>query len=337
LDYAGPVEGKMLLVLIDAHSKWVEVFNTPSATSGAVITELRTTFARFGLPETIVTDNGTCFVSAEFEQFLQQNGIRHLTSAPYHPSSNGLAERTVQIVKKGLKKVTNGSISDRLARVLLTYRLTPQGTTGISPAELLLGRRPRTRLDLLKPHTADRVESKQAQQKLKHDNTSKFRVFQIGDSVWIKNHGTGHPWLAGVIESKSGPVNFSVRLEDGRFRRCHLEHLRKRQSPDHTAGMSHQSNLGLPELATPTGSGSQALDMPPDTVPPAAVPDVPMTLEAPTHPDPAEPAAPPSSEPEPKSPLAQEIGEKTPRKVYPSRVHKKPMRFEPVWNCMRTV
>ena len=73
----------------------------PHATSSAVIDELRTEFARFKIPESIVTDNGTCFTSTEFESFLQRNGIKHHKSAPYHPASNGLAERAVQIVKKG--------------------------------------------------------------------------------------------------------------------------------------------------------------------------------------------------------------------------------------------
>lgn len=74
-------------------------------------------FARFGIPETVVTDNGTCFVSAEFEAFLRKNGIKHFTSVPYHPASNGMAERAVQIVKKGLKKISKGSISERLAKI----------------------------------------------------------------------------------------------------------------------------------------------------------------------------------------------------------------------------
>ena len=81
--------------------------------------------------------------------------------------------RAVQIVKKGLKKVTKGSISDRLTNVLLSYWITPQGTTGRAPSEMLLRRRPRTRLDLVKPHTAERVEKKQRQQKSKHDATSR--------------------------------------------------------------------------------------------------------------------------------------------------------------------
>ena len=101
LDFAGPFLGRMFLILIDAHSKWIEAYKTASAVSTVVMQELRTTFARFGLPETIVTDNGTCFINSEFEEFLQKNGIRHITSAPYHPASNRLAERAVQMLKKG--------------------------------------------------------------------------------------------------------------------------------------------------------------------------------------------------------------------------------------------
>ena len=157
----------------DRHSKWIEAVCTPSATSSAVIEELRTLFAQFGIPETTVSDNGSCFVSAEFEAFLENNSIKHITSAPYHPASNGLAERAVQIVKRGLRKITQGSIRSRLAKTLFSYRLTPQTTTGISPGELLLGRRPRSRLDLLKPHTAERVERKQLKQKERHDSKSR--------------------------------------------------------------------------------------------------------------------------------------------------------------------
>ena len=97
-------------------------------------------FAQFGLPETLITDNKTCFVSAEFETFFSRNRIKHLTSTPYHPSSNGLAERAVQLVKQGLKKITRGSMKSRLAQVIFHYHLTPQTTTGVSPSELLLGR-----------------------------------------------------------------------------------------------------------------------------------------------------------------------------------------------------
>ncbi len=89
LDFAGPFQGKLFFVMIDAHSKWIEAVCTSSTSSQIVIEELRTVFSKFGLPETIVTDNGSSFTSQEFREFLKNNGIRHTTSAPYHPASNG--------------------------------------------------------------------------------------------------------------------------------------------------------------------------------------------------------------------------------------------------------
>ena len=111
IDYAGPFEGRYLLILIDAHSKWIDAFPAASPSSSVTIDLLRSVFAQFGLPETIVSDNGSCFVSEEFQQFLKSNGVKQVNSAPYHPSSNRLAERAVQIVKKGLKKTTDGTIN----------------------------------------------------------------------------------------------------------------------------------------------------------------------------------------------------------------------------------
>jgi transposase InsO family protein len=131
----------MFLVLIDAHSKWIETSPTTNSTSHIVIQCLRSCFARFGIPDIIVTDNGTCFVSEEFQAFLNLNGIYHVTSAPYHPASNGLAERAVQIIKRGLKKESHGDIHTRLAKILFSYRISVQSTTDTSPSELLMGRR----------------------------------------------------------------------------------------------------------------------------------------------------------------------------------------------------
>ena len=76
-------------------------------------------------------------LSEEFETFLLKNGIKHITSAPYHSSTNSLAEYAVQIVKQGLKKEKEESMKTRLAKVMLAYRVSPQSTTGESPALLL--------------------------------------------------------------------------------------------------------------------------------------------------------------------------------------------------------
>ena len=86
LDFAGPLKGKMYLVVVDAHSKWTEAICTPSTTSAAVIEELNVLFAQFGLPDTIVTDNGTCFVSAEFSAFLKRKWYQTDNISPLSPS-----------------------------------------------------------------------------------------------------------------------------------------------------------------------------------------------------------------------------------------------------------
>ena len=95
IDYAGPFEGRMILIIVDAHSKYIDAHVVSSARTSATITRLRQTFAVLGLPITIVSDNGSCFTSDEFEQFCKANGIKHVKCSPYHPSSNGLAERAV--------------------------------------------------------------------------------------------------------------------------------------------------------------------------------------------------------------------------------------------------
>ncbi len=66
-----------------------------SATSQSTIKKMRSPFATHGLPELLVTDNGSVFTSAEFGEFMDRNGIQHVKTAPYHPSSNGLAEWAV--------------------------------------------------------------------------------------------------------------------------------------------------------------------------------------------------------------------------------------------------
>ena len=80
-DYCGPICGKMVLVVIDSHSKWMEAFPVYTATSQITIEKLRFLFSQFGLPETIVSDNAAYFLSDEFEGFLRQNGIKHPTSS----------------------------------------------------------------------------------------------------------------------------------------------------------------------------------------------------------------------------------------------------------------
>ena len=115
----------MFLIMIDAHSKWIEAFLMNTSTSSATIEKLRIPFATLGLPEIVLTDNGSNLVSRELEDFLKQNGIRHIRTTPYHPASNGMAERAVQTFQEGIKKMNGRSVETRVSRFLARYRITP--------------------------------------------------------------------------------------------------------------------------------------------------------------------------------------------------------------------
>ena len=96
----------MFLVIVDAQSKWIEVYNTGQASTGSVIVrKLRQAFAQHGLPDAVFSDNGPCFTSSVFSEFMRQNGIQHIKVAPYHPASNGQAERAIQTFKARVKKL----------------------------------------------------------------------------------------------------------------------------------------------------------------------------------------------------------------------------------------
>ena len=96
---------KILLIVIDSYSKWIEVHEMSSTTSTATIHKLRSIFASYGLSEELVSDNGPLFVSKDFDIFLKRNGIKHTLIPPYHPANNRAAERAVQTVKQALNRM----------------------------------------------------------------------------------------------------------------------------------------------------------------------------------------------------------------------------------------
>ena len=179
IDFAGPLNNTMLLVVIDAHTKWIDVFPMQSITSSATILKLQSLFAQFGLPDTIVSDNGPSFTSHDFEMYVKQPGICHVTSSPYHPASNGLAERAVRIVKNGLRRDLTGTLIERLAHILFNYRVSPHNTTGVAPSELMFGRMIKSKLDLVKPNIQSRVEKTSHNKKLIMTN-----MLKIVNLVW---------------------------------------------------------------------------------------------------------------------------------------------------------
>lgn len=229
VDFGGPFQGIYFLVLVDAFSKWVEVHRVPSPSAKATVECLRSIFATHGLPDVVVSDNGPAFVSAEFKEFLARNGVRAITIPPYHPASNGAAERVVQTIKEKLKKAKPGCFEVKIPRILFNYRTTPHHLTGRTPAELLMGRRLKTPLDLLHPDLRVRVGFKQLQQKERADNSARRdELPQPGDRVWARNFRPGDRWVPAIAEHPTSASSARVMLEEGGTWNRHGDHLRQR-------------------------------------------------------------------------------------------------------------
>ena len=136
--------GRALLVVVDYFSNFIEVDSLSSETSKSVIRSLMATFSRFGVPDTLVTDNGPCFASTEFAKFVDQWNFQHVTSSPHYLQSNGKAENAVRTVERLFTKCRAAGVSEFQA--LLDWRNTPSEGMDTSPAQRLLGRRCKTLL-----------------------------------------------------------------------------------------------------------------------------------------------------------------------------------------------
>ena len=227
LDFAGPFMGRMYLIAVDAHSKWMEVKVMNKITASDTILELRDIFSALGLPDMIVTDNGPTFTSSDFRSFMSHNGIKHVTVSPYHPSSNGLAERGVQTFKSAMIKIKTGSIREKVCKFLTRYRCTPHSTTSLTPSELMFGRNIKTHLDLLHPGLHDTVTKQQRAQKLQHDRHAIDREISVGDNVFVRNFSSlGSKWLPGVVIESTSPLSFRVKTNSHGIVRRHQDQIR---------------------------------------------------------------------------------------------------------------
>ena len=103
-------------------------------------------------------------------------------------------------MKAGLKKLKDGTIQTKLSRFLFTYRATPQSTTGVSPGELMFGRRLRSPLDNLRPQHDRRMYQEQQQYKNVYDRRAKLQEFHVGDLVYAQNYGPGSTHVQGATE-----------------------------------------------------------------------------------------------------------------------------------------
>lgn len=239
-----------------------------TTTASRVIEHLRCSFATFGLPDTIVTDNGPPFDSAEFSQYCLRLGIQLLHSPPYHPSSNGLAEQAVGTFKRSLFKQTLGntgfSVQENIDNFLFSYRNTPCTITGKSPSEIMFRQKPKTKLDFLKPNPVVKVERDTPC----NLTVNQSKTFSTNERVWVRNpKRVGVKWFPGIVKLQTGAVTYLVWSE-GRVRLCHTDQLRKDVMPrgDPLPHHNFDVRVSVPQSPAKEQTGETAAE------PPAAQP-----------------------------------------------------------------
>ncbi|UYV72818.1 hypothetical protein LAZ67_10000882 [Cordylochernes scorpioides] len=212
--------GDCYLLVVYANSNWIEVFPVRSTTSQENIELLRECFARYGLPQCLVSDNGPPFNSLEFKEFLRKNNVYHLTSPAYNPSSNGIAEVSVRIIKKSLEKSLeespNSNMDCILQNVLFNYRNTPTSLDK-PPVERLLSYVPRTFVNFLNSEFIQRTFWR---------NECGRQHFQVGDKVLftgvIQNR---HKWFKAQVIRRLGYNVYLVKNLKGTFK-VHVNQMR---------------------------------------------------------------------------------------------------------------
>ncbi|GFT14641.1 uncharacterized protein K02A2.6 [Trichonephila clavipes] len=191
VDFAGPIFEHTFFLIVDAHSKWLEVYPMKVTTTKKTIECLRDSFARFGLPR---------------------------------PSSNGQAERYVATLKQSLRAMHKyeGTIQQKLSTFLMQYRKAPNVTTTLSPAMLFLKRDIRTRIDLLLPELKTKI-----QDKLRRDNFEfRDRKFDVGDRVAVRVYRAANTrWKFGTIVNQDGVLHYIIDVQ-GTLVRRHVDQIR---------------------------------------------------------------------------------------------------------------
>ena len=224
IDLVGPIsppseEGhRYILTLVDFSTRYPEGVPLKNIDTETVTEALVDIFSRLGVPEDILSDMGTQFVSDCMREVTRLLSIKQLTTTPYHPMCNGLTEKFNGTMKSMLKRLCSEQPRQwhrYINPLLFAYRDVPQESTGFSPFELLYGRAVRGSMAILKQLWTKEVEEpevknsyqyvfelrekledtlklahselEKAQQKGKHyyDRKSKVRKFQSGEKVLI--------------------------------------------------------------------------------------------------------------------------------------------------------
>ncbi|XP_041945156.1 uncharacterized protein LOC121707019 [Alosa sapidissima] len=266
MDIVGPLERtqrghRYILVVCDYATRYPEAFPLRKVTATTISQAILQLFSRVGIPQEIITDQGTAFVAKKMRQVYSLLGIKGIRTTPYHPQTDGLVERYNQTLKGMLRKYVsaNGKDWDRwLPYLLFAYREVPQASTGFAPFELLYGRPVRGPLDLLKeawegpkaPQTnsilshvlqmrekmeemtelvRNNMEQVQHRQKVWYDKTARQRTLEPGQKVLLLLPTSENKLLAQwqgpfTVTRKMGPATYEINMP-GRRRTKQVFHV----------------------------------------------------------------------------------------------------------------
>ena len=241
--------GLQYLVIVDYYSRYTDLEHLPNITSSTMVNKMKNSFAHHGIPETVISDNGTQFTSAEFKTFPVDWNFQHVTSSPHYPQSNGEAERAVKTAKELLKQ-------DDIFLALLTYRSTPIPDLGASPAELAFSRRLRTTLPslpgTLTPRTVNQetlrerdaaFKQKQKRNYDRHHGVRPVPELHPGHSVFVKSDGQKGWKLPAEVVQKCAPHSCIVQSAGGQLRR-NRKHLQQRTAINSSPAVANETMPG---------------------------------------------------------------------------------------------
>ena len=231
-----------------------------SMTATHVTEHMKAIFSEYGVPKSIVTDNGPCYSSEYFKEMMKDMGIHHITTSPHHHQSNGLAEGYVRIIKSLLQKAKE--TGDDPHAVIFIYHSTPLSDTLPSPFEMLHGRKPNSDLPQIQYHptiTPDTLRMKD-----KHQEKADENILPTGTKVMYITP-PGKTWHPATVKEYLGYCSYKIKADNGATyvrTRLHLKPYKPYTQPTPKQATQEQPALPImPRVSTRARKAPTHMDL----------------------------------------------------------------------------
>ena len=234
-------KGQEYMVTVDYHSNYFELDKIPNTTSETVIDKMKGHFARHGIPDRLITDNGTQYTSSLFKSFTRDWKIKHETISPGNSQANGAAEAAVKQAKRLLKKCK--ASGEDLYIGLLNLRNTPTEGLNTSPAQRLLGRRTKSLMPMAESKLRPGYINPEKEAELKEDRRAQaadmskkdLKPLQTGDNIRMQPIDTGKTeWQEAKVTKQLTSRSYEVTTDKGKKYRRNRRFLKKSKKSTHS-------------------------------------------------------------------------------------------------------